>query len=128
MNVKKLREFCDEIHASAPPEFWSAPVDVLERAYNGIGPENWPGWARTIVSFLLRPFAAAALIHDFEFSDQYKSFGRFTDANCRLAVNIAKEAVYNRHARYIFAGVIAGVVCELFGWRAYQEGKLRDDR
>lgn len=126
-NVEYLYHFCVEIKASAPPEFWTTPISVLKRAYNGVGPEHWPKWARKALSVLLRPFSAAALIHDFEFSWQYKSKGMFRDANIRLAINIAKTAVYNRKWLLIPYGIAAAVLCQMFGYKAYQEGKLRDD-
>jgi len=126
MNVKFLWELCCEIRASAPPEFWTASVDELERAYNGIGPEDWPEWVRKFISILLRPFAAAALIHDYEFSREYKSYGMFTDANIRLAVNVAKFAVFDHRPILIPYGVAAGLLCQFFGYQAYKNGKLRE--
>ena len=126
MNVKFLWNLCVEIRASAPPEFWTVPMDELERAYNGVGPDDWPEWVRNFVSFLLRPFAAAALVHDFEFSRDYKSYGMFTDANMRLIVNVAKFAMYDRRPVLVFYGVLAGLLCQAFGYRAYKNGKLRE--
>ena len=126
MNVKFLWELCVQIKASAPPEFWTAKVDELERAYNGIGPEDWPEWVRKFISILLRPFAAAALIHDYEYSREYKSYGMFTDANLRLAVNVAKFAVFDHRPILIFYGAAAGLLCQFFGYQAYKNGKLRE--
>jgi hypothetical protein len=126
-DVEFLYKFCVQIKAAAPPEFWTAPFSDLKRAYNGIGPEHWPGWARKALSVLLRPFAAAALVHDFEFSREYKSRGMFNDANLRLAINIAKTAVYNRRPVLIVYGIAAGLLCEFFGYKAYKEGRLKDD-
>ena len=127
MDVEFLRSLCVQIHASAPPEFWTVPLDELKRAYNGIGPEHWPQWARRAVSALLRPFAAAALIHDWEFSRDVKSKALFTDANFRLAVNIAKQAIFDRRPILLFYGIAAGILCEFFGYKAYCEGRLRDE-
>ncbi len=126
MNIKFLWEFCCQIKAAAPPEFWTTPIDELRRAWNGIGPEDWPEWARRLLDWLLRPFAAAALIHDFEFSREYKSYGMFTDANIRLCINIAKTAIFERKPLLIPSGVAAGLLCQIFGYKAYQNGKLRE--
>ena len=125
MTVELLRTICMEIHASAPPEFWTVPNEELARAWNGIGPEHWPKWTRKFMSTLLRPFSAAALIHDWEYSRSIKSFGMFTDANMRLVENVAREAVFDCHPALIPWGIIAGILCEFFGWKAYKEGKLK---
>ena len=127
MNVKFLWNLCVEIRASAPPEFWTVPMDELERAYNGVGPDDWPEWVRNFVSFLLRPFAAAALVHDWEYSRDVKSKGLFRDANLRLAMNCGKLAFYERRPVLVFYGVAAGLLCQIFGWKSYLEGRLRDD-
>ena len=124
--VRFLWELCCKIRASAPPEFWTRPMEELCRAWNGIGPEDWPEWVRKFVSYLLRPFAAAALIHDWEFSRECKSYGMFTDANIRLAVNVAKFAVYDRRLILIPYGAVAGILCQFFGYKAYKNGKLRE--
>ena len=127
MDVEFLFSLCLQIKASAPPEFWTVPLDDLKRAYNGIGPEHWPQWTRRAVSALLRPFAAAALIHDWEYSRDVKSKGLFHDANFRLAVNIGKLAFFNRRPILLFYGVAAAILCDLFGYKAYCEGRLRDE-
>jgi len=126
-DVEFLYKFCVAINASAPPEFWTTPMSVLKRAYNGVGPEDWPTWARKALSVLLRPFSAAALVHDFEYSWEYKSKGMFRDANLRLCINIAKTAVYNRRYILIVYGVAAALLCQIFGYKAYCEGRLKDE-
>lgn len=127
MTVEYLRATCIELKYAAPPEFWTVPIDELKRAYNGIGPEHWPTWARRAVSALLRPFEAAALVHDWEFSRDVKSKGLFTDANFRLALNIGKQALVDRRPILIFYGIAAAILCEFFGYKAYKEGRLRDE-
>lgn len=126
-DIDFLWSLCLKIKASAPPEFWTVSRDELRRAYNGVGPEHWPNWVRKAISALLRPFAAAAMIHDWEYSREVKSWGLFCDANLRLAVNISKLALFDRRPILIFYGMAAGLLCQLFGWKSYCEGKLRDD-
>ena len=125
MKLEYLRAVCVEIGAKAPSSFWAASDETLARAWNGIGPEHWPKWMRGAVSALLRPFSAAALIHDWEFSNPVKTVRGFTAANARLVENIAREAIFDCHPAIIPWGIAAGVLCEVFGWKAYKEGKLK---
>ena len=120
-----LRAFCNEFHADAPDSFWCASDAELAMAYNGIGAEHWPKWLRTALTVLLRPFQAAALVHDWEYSQEAKCFRAFTAANWHLAVNVAREALYDCRPGVIPAGALAALLCQFFGWRAYCNGKLR---
>ena len=125
--IEYLRRFCEEFHAAAPKSFWDATEDELRRAYNGIGPDRWPAWIRAVITALLRPFQAAAFVHDWEFSLPEKTVAAFTMANLRLAQNVAREAIYDCRPFMIFAGIPIAVLCEICGWSAYKEGKLRND-
>lgn len=119
-----LQAFCNEFHAAAPDSFWSASEAELSSAFNGIGADHWPNWLRTVLTALLRPFQAAALVHDWEYSQKVKRYRAFTSANWHLAVNIAREALYDCHPGVIPFGILAAVLCQLFGWRAYMKGKM----
>ena len=125
-DIEFLWQLCLKIRVYAPPEFWTVSRDELRRSYNGVGPEHWPQWARKTLSVLLRQFAVAALVHDWEYSRQYKSWGMFCDANLRLALNVGKLALYERRPVLIFYGIAAGLLCQLFGYKSYCEGKLRE--
>ena len=125
MKIEYLREMCAEIGAKAPPSFWAASDETLARAWNGIGPEHWPKRMRGAVSVLLCPFSAAALIHDWEFSQPQKTLGGFTAANARLVGNIIREAIFDCHPTLIPWGIAAGILCEVFGWKAYKDGQLK---
>ena len=120
-----LRELCREIHAFAPDSFWTASNSELAQAYNGIGPDRWPAWMRIAVTVLLRPFQAAAFVHDWEYSLPGKSYRAFTSANWRLAANTAREALYDCRISLVPAGIIAAVLCQFFGYAAYHRGRLR---
>ena len=124
MRIHFLRAFCHEFHAAAPDSFWSASDVELALAFNGIGAEHWPKWLRTVLTVLLRPFQAAAFVHDWEYSRNDKSYRAFTVANWRLAVNVAREAMYDCRPGVIPAGALAALLCQLFGWRAYLNGRL----
>jgi len=119
-----LRAFCNEFHAAAPDSFWAASDDELAQAFNGIGAENWPKRLRAVLTALLRPFQAAALVHDWEYSLETKSYGAFSAANWHLAVNVAREALYDCRPGMIPAGALAALLCQIFGWHAYSNGRL----
>ena len=123
--IPYLRAFCNEFHAAAPDSFWDASDVELAQAFNGIGVDRWPSRLRTTLTALLRPFQAAALVHDWEYSQKVKSYRAFSAANWRLAVNIAREALYDCRPGVIPAGALAALLCQLFGWRAYINGRLR---
>ena len=123
--IPYLRAFCSEFHAVAPVSFWSASDHDLAQAFNGIGAERWPSWLRTALTALLRPFQAAALVHDWEYSQDKKSYRAFSFANWHLGVNIIREALYDCHPGMIPAGALVALLCQLFGWRAYKQGRPR---
>lgn len=120
-----LRGLCCEIRACAPDSFWAASDSELARAYNGIGPERWPSWIRAVITAMLRPFQAAAFVHDWEYSLPEKSYRAFTAANCRLAANTAREALYDCRISFIPAGIAAALLCQVFGYAAYRQGRLK---
>ena len=118
-----LRAFCFEFGAHAPESFWMASESELAAACNGIGPEHWPSWARSVLSVLLRPLEASAEIHDWDYSLPHKTFRAFTEANARLAVNVILEAVYDCRPACMLTGILAALLCQVFGWRAYRIGR-----
>lgn len=120
-----LRALCTEIHVCAPDSFWLASDNDLMRAYNGIGADHWPAWMRSAVTMLLRPFQAAAFVHDWEYSQTEKTYRSFTAANLRLAANVAREALYDCRPALIPAGIASALLCQLFGFRAYLRGRLK---
>ena len=122
--ITYLRAFCHEFHAVAPDSFWCASDAELALAFNGIGAAHWPKCLRVMLTALLRPFQAAALIHDWEYSQESKTYRSFTAANWHLALNIAREALYDCRPCVISAGVLAAILCQIFGWRAYRNGRL----
>jgi hypothetical protein len=120
-----LRVFCNEFGAFAPDSFWEATGSELAAACNGVGPDRWPAWLRLTLTWLLRPLEASAEIHDWEYSLPDKSFRSFTAANIHLAANVMLEAVYDCRPACMLTGILAAFVCQLFGWHAYKNGRLR---
>lgn len=124
--IAYLRAFCNEFHAAAPDSFWAASDDELALAFNGIGADHWPKLLRAALTALLRPFQAAALVHDWEYSQEAKCYASFAAANRRLAVNVAREALYDCRPGVIPLGIAAAMLCQVFGWRAYRNGRIRE--
>ena len=75
--------------------------------------------------WLLKPFFTAALPHDWEFSQPEKSFRAFTLANLRFAWNSCLEALDERRPPMIASGVALAVLCQIFGWGGYKQGRLK---
>ena len=126
--LNKVREY----HLSAPAAFFAADLSMLQKCYNGIGPECWPVLLRKLVSELLLIFAAGALVHDFEFSQGKKSYKHFTQANIRLAFNCVILAfagpvrllrpIRKNRMKLALLGGMLGVLCQIWGYSAYKSG------
>ena len=117
------RLFCSRFGALAPDSFWNASDAELKATCNGVGAERWPRWLRAVLSVLLRPLDASSAPHDWEYSLPDKSYRHFTEANFRLAVNACKEALYDVRPAVIPLGILAAVLCQIFGWHAYRTGR-----
>ena len=101
-----------------PDGFESATIGELQKCYNGIGPDRWCPKFRRAITRLLEFLEAPALIHDWEYSQPVKSYGRFTAANWRLLVNSWKDGRFR-------VGLAAAVLCQLFGYSGYKEGAVK---
>ena len=122
------RLFCARFGAIAPASFWDASESELAAACNGVGADRWPPLLRAILSALLRPLDASSAPHDWEYSLPRKSYAHFTRANWRLAVNSCKEALYDMRPAVISLGILAAVLCQIFGYHAYLTGKPRSEK
>ena len=130
--IQLLLETIQKYHLSAPDNFWASETAVLEKSYNGIGPECWPVLLRKLASELLQIFAAGALIHDFEFSQGKKSYRHFTQANIRLAFNCVMLAflgpvglvrpVRQNRLKLALLGILLAVACQIWGYKPYKAG------
>lgn len=114
-HVQQLRKHCFEAGLSMPERFQFATPEQLQVCYNGVGPDRWSSCFRRFTTWILTFLEASALIHDWEFTCQPKTYGAFTLANLRLAYNAAKD-------KHPFAGLAGAVLCQLFGWKGYREG------
>lgn len=114
--IRYLRQTAIALKFSFPPNFKRYNSKRLLRCYNGVGAEWMPDWLLKTVTFICDRLEAPALLHDFEFVHGKKSYWRFTVANVRLAYNAAKS-------RRILLGIAAAIICQLFGWYAYKNGR-----
>ena len=121
--VDALRLHCVRIGVLAPWSFWVAAPKQVAEAFNGVGPERWCPACRAVVSWLLKPFFTAALPHDWEYSLPEKSFRAFTRANLRFAWNSCLEALDERRPSMIATGLLLALLCQLFGWSGYRNGR-----
>ena len=106
-----------ENNFSFPHGFLSKTPQWLQRHYNGIGAEWMPRVVRKKMTKLLRHMEPHSLLHDYEFLIKKKSYWNFSRANFRLAYNGFKS-------RHPFSGITLAVICQLFGWTAFKEGKV----
>ena len=114
--IKYLRQEAVAKKFSLPPGFKKISSIRLDRIYNGIGAEWMPKFLRNIITYICDRLEAPALVHDYEYSIGKKSFWQFTVANLRFAYNSAK-------CRRPLLGISGAILCELFGWGAYKNGK-----
>ncbi len=137
MNNERIDELLTLIRAdglSRPTGFDQTPPDTLARIYNGIGPEHWSPRYREFVTRALTRYEPEALIHDWEFIFQPKTYLTFTLANLRFACNaiIAAWRAHHVAAKLFWAdagfGVACAFFCQLGGWQAYKTGKLPDNK
>ncbi len=115
-HVTKLCDVAKTRNFSFPKGFEQKSIPWLRCQYNGIGAEWMPSCVRKFVTRCFSWMEPAALIHDIEFMTAPKTYWNFTKANFRLAYNGLKSGC-------VFSGLSAAVICQLFGWSAWKEGK-----
>ena len=112
LHIRDLKMHCFSVRLSMPELFRFATLEDLQSCYNGIGPDRWSSRFRRFTTWVLTFLEAPALIHDWEYTYQPKTYGYFTLANLRLAYNAAKD-------KHPFSGITAAVLCQCFGWRGF---------
>ena len=125
-HVQALKMQCFSARLSMPTLFRFASAEQLQACYNGIGPEAWAPGLRSIVTVLLDRFEPEALIHDWEYMYQPKTYGYFTLANLRFAWNAFMCACGSADSRKNLllqtgAGIVLALLCQLFGWKGYKD-------
>lgn len=130
--IEQLRFRAAKQGLSAPAQFWETSPEVLEKVYNGIGPDRWSSRFRAAVTALLERYEEEALIHDWEYTFQPKTRLHFLIANLRFAVNavIAAYARSGAFSRRFWIdgglGIVLAELCQLFGWTGYRQTKEKE--
>ena len=114
--IRYLRQTAIALKFSFPPNFKRYNSQRLLKCFNGIGAEWMPQKLRDIMTDLFFSLQAAALLHDFEYTHGKKTYWRFIVANVRFAYNACRS-------RRPVAGLSGAILCQLFGWHAYKNGK-----
>ena len=125
-HIQGLRRDIIANNLVAPAGFFRATDLELQQCYNGIGPDRWAPRFRDLVSKLLRSFEADALIHDWEYTFQPKTYTHFTIANARFLINTFVAAYAGNQGRWskiisqTAKGALLALLCQLFGWSGYK--------
>lgn len=112
----------------APQSFWEAPIEVLVECYNGCGPDWMSKWGRKALTFALRVFEPAILIHDYQFSFSDGTTKSFNLANNEFYVNCKKlaKAAYDwfnpLRYKWLWRAFVAWRACVRGGWSAWLDG------
>lgn len=132
--IKRLSELCDEYELEGREVIKGFTNTQLGSLYNGIGPENFPGWLRAVLDFLHPSLEPVAFIHDVEWSLSDGTRKSFTASNERFRRNGVKIA----KAMYPFWNIRRYVVeadatkfaklCQRFGWAAWMAPFEERDR
>jgi len=132
--MKKIEALINQIETlllSFDKEYLHLTFEAMGDIFNGAGPDWMSGVSRKILSFILRYYAAAFLIHDLDFhfntdaADTPANRARFHTANKRMWKNIkilnaAKFGWYNpRRWWWRLKGRAAYSACQSFGWSAW---------
>ena len=88
-SVKRL-----DLHRT--PHFDALTPEKFAEIYNGIGPDSWPQWARTFMTWVFRNFPELAGVHDvgYYFSDGTREGWQVTQDNWRYNISVVLAAVY----------------------------------
>ncbi len=126
--VVEVARQVDLLGLSAPAGFAVCPVATLRAVYNGIGPDRWSAQLRRVCTELLEWFEPEALIHDWEYAFQPKTYWKFTVANLRFAWNacIAADrscADLSLKLRRAGRGLLLAALCQLFGWPGFRDAR-----
>lgn len=123
--VHALRKKAIRFKLDAPQSFWMAPLSELAQLYNGCGPGWMNKFTRKALTFAMRVFEPAILIHDyrFEFADGSKeSFAKanneFYANSKRLSFALFKWYEPQRY-KWLLRAFAAWRFCVRGGWSAW---------
>ena len=129
MNRNRARELkaeCEKYYLYGTEIFAGKTVQVLSKAFNGVGPEWFIPEARKILDKISEDIMPAVFIHDCEYAFSDGTLAMFHRANENLERNgiilaKAKYAWYHpRRYRLIHQTHLFAKICKLSGWIAYK--------
>lgn len=126
-DVKRLKYICEKYGLEGREILDKFTNAQLQTVFNGIGPEAFPDWLRSVFDFLHPSLEAVAFIHDaeWELSDGTKeSFKASNERFKRNGYKVAKaEFGWWRPRRYVVMNQARrfGNICQAFGWSAWME-------
>jgi len=99
------------------PEYWfELSNDARIAAYNGVGPEFFPGWIRDLLDTIYHWASDPVSVHDVE----------YTYGKCRIMADLRLlgNCLLNSRGipRRVVLSIVAFVGVALFGHRAWKEG------
>ena len=88
-NIKRL-----DLHRT--PDFDKLTKEKFAEIYNGCGPDSWPQWARTVMTWVFRNFPEILGVHDvgYYFSDGTRAGWQITQDNWRYNISVVLASVY----------------------------------
>lgn len=101
--------------------------EVMEKEWNGLGPDRLPKWIRNFLDKLYKEVLPAACIHDFRFVIG-GNLEAFYSANREMAHNM-KACLRKNRRNYSMVGYwlaririrIAKILCDKFGWEGWHK-------
>lgn len=124
--VKRVIELCEKYELEGREVIKGYTNTQLGSMCNGIGPEKFPAWLRTVLDALHPSLAPVAFIHDIEWSLSDGTKESFAESNARFKRNgyrVAKaEFGWWNPRRYIVMNHARrfGNICQAFGWDAWR--------
>ena len=132
-NMAALRSQAIRLNFLRPDDFDRKPIEVLEREYNGCGPDWLPNEYRRSLTSKFHRFEAAFVVHDDMFTNSDGTFEGFTRANKWLRLNcekIVRDEVhwvrFWKRAELEAVCVEIADMCQLLGclgWKHQSEAK-----
>ena len=125
IELKHLRAEVSRLNLQGRGNVLALPLDELDAAFNGCGPESLPEAARQALDRFTAVFAPAVMAHDVDFTLADGLKAAFDAANLRLLINCAKcafdAAPWNSWKRYSLLGEAWLIyrACDKFGWSAW---------
>lgn len=123
--IKRLKELAERLQLENREIIGKYTMTQLASIYNGIGPDSFPEWLRSIISVLHPSLAVVAFIHDIEWHESDLSREKFAESNARFKRNGYKvaeaEFAWYNPRRYVVMNQARrfGNICQSFGWNAW---------